>query len=499
MKSRKFAGTDAAGPVGRRSACLAVSAGLLALMCAACGGSGGSVVAEAPLPDLGAHWEMEASTVQAFVKGRVLSRSGDLDGAVEQFELAVSSAPDDAELHAVLAETAAANGDVERARMHADLAVSMGVPSWRMTIAHARALAESGSGEDALMVFETHIAEQAPAEYFERWFLLAESLDDVDGMMAAGAAWVAAFPERGEGMRSLAAAQLAGGQRVEAAESFGLAGTLPGGEPEDLRLQGWIHMEDERCESARSAFETCVERYRNELWCWVGLVVSVDHGAESESITPEVAALVERLAGISGGDRYRFFTIRRGLEMEGRGALLVEFARAVATQRPFNPTLLSNAAFAASAGGDEDYAIELMERVLEIDDSSFDALNFIGYALAERGERLEQAEVYVREALFLRPDSPHIEDSLAWVYFRQGRMDEAIELQERVVEALPENAVILDHLGDMYEAVGRFEDAVDMWRRAIEHAGPYDEDVSETAPAKIDRVLGTEGRAVSAL
>ncbi len=499
MKSRKFAGTDTILATLRGSGLPAAAAVLAALVGGACGGAGSAVPAESPLPDLGAHWELEASTVQSFIKGRVLSRSGELDEAVEELELAVSSAPEDAELHAVLSELAAANGDVERARLHGDLAVSMGVASWRMAVAHARALAESGSGEDALQVFETHPAEGAPADYFERWFRLAESLDDIDGMMAAGSAWAAAFPDRGEGVRSLAAAQLASGARVEAAESYGRAGLLPGGEPEDLRLQGWIHVEDERHDAARASFTTCVERYRHELWCWVGLVVSVDDLSGSEAITPEVAGLVERLAGISGGDRYRFFTIRRGLELEGRGALLVEFARAVATQRPFNPTLLSNAAFAASAGGDEDYAIELMERVLEIDDSSFDALNFIGYALAERGERLEQAEVYVREALFLRPDSPHIEDSLAWVYFRQGRLAEAIELQERVVEALPGNAVILDHLGDMYEAAGRLDEAVQLWRRALDHVGPYDEDVAETAPAKIERVLGTVDGAVSTL
>jgi tetratricopeptide (TPR) repeat protein len=473
----------------------------MAAVMAACGGPSPTLVDEAPLPDMGTHWLMEADTVQAFLKGRVLRRSGDLDGAVAELEVAVSSSPADPELHAVLAETAAANGDVERTRLHSDLAVSMGAEQWRLTIAVARSLAESGSGEDALVVFNTQILESAPAEYFDTWFTLAESLNDSDGMMVAARAWLDAFPDRGESVRRMGLALLAAGERVQAADAFGAAGALPGGEPEDFHRQGWLHVEDGRYADARNAFDDCVERYRNDLACWVGLVVSVDHesSVEGDAISQEVAALLERLAGISGGDRYRFFAIRRALEMEARGELLVEFARAVATQRPFNTTLISNAAFAAAAGGDEDYAIALMERVLELDDSSFDALNFIGYALAERGERLEQAEVYVREALFLRPDSPHIEDSLAWIYYRQGRLSDAIAVQERVVEALPENAVILDHLGDMYEAAGRYEDAVAMWRRALQHAGPYDEDVEETAPEKIERALQVVGQAVSAL
>jgi tetratricopeptide (TPR) repeat protein len=135
-----------------------------------------------------------------------------------------------------------------------------------------------------------------------------------------------------------------------------------------------------------------------------------------------------------------------------------------------------------------------MQRVLEIDEANFDALNFIGYDWAERGIRLDEAELYIREALFLRPGDGNIMDSLAWVLFRQGRFEEALAIQLDVVARAPDNAVLQDHLGDILFALERWDEALQAWEYALQYATEYDEDVLDTVPAKIERVRELLGR-----
>ena len=127
--------------------------------------------------------------------------------------------------------------------------------------------------------------------------------------------------------------------------------------------------------------------------------------------------------------------------------------------------------------------------MLELDPSNFEALNSVGYSWAERGIRLEEAEEMLREAVFLRPESGGILDSLAWVLYRRGKLDEALPLMLQAVELDDGSAVLWDHLGDMLRDTGDLNGAADAYRRAIELADERDEDVLETVPQKLEEVL----------
>ena len=130
--------------------------------------------------------------------------------------------------------------------------------------------------------------------------------------------------------------------------------------------------------------------------------------------------------------------------------------------------------------------VALMERVLAQDDANFDALNFIGYTWAEAGVRLEDAERYIRRAVFLRPDAGGILDSLAWVLYRRGAFAEALEVQREALALEDDNAILWDHLGDIHRALGHTEDARAAYERALELATEYSEDVRDTVPAKLE-------------
>jgi tetratricopeptide (TPR) repeat protein len=67
----------------------------------------------------------------------------------------------------------------------------------------------------------------------------------------------------------------------------------------------------------------------------------------------------------------------------------------------------------------------------------------------------------------MRPDDGFIVDSLGWLYYRTGRLNEAVRMLERAVELEPEDPVINDHLGDAYWVVGRRAEARFQWERAL--------------------------------
>ncbi len=139
--------------------------------------------------------------------------------------------------------------------------------------------------------------------------------------------------------------------------------------------------------------------------------------------------------------------------------------------------------------GQVEVALLHMQRVLESDPNNANALNYIGYSWAERGENLVEAEDLIRRALEISPGDGYITDSLGWVYFKmaetlfnESRKDEAIRLLDRAqrqlvqaVELTGGDPVVSEHLGDVLllrgdkqGALERYEEAVDLELRESE-------------------------------
>jgi tetratricopeptide (TPR) repeat protein len=117
--------------------------------------------------------------------------------------------------------------------------------------------------------------------------------------------------------------------------------------------------------------------------------------------------------------------------------------------------------------GRSDEGIREMEEILKQDPDNPEALNFIGYSWADRGIKLDEAEVMIKKALSLKPGDGFITDSLGWVYFRKNRIDEAIRYLKEAAAILPEDAAIADHLGDAYAKAGKPKDALEQYQKAL--------------------------------
>ena len=105
----------------------------------------------------------------------------------------------------------------------------------------------------------------------------------------------------------------------------------------------------------------------------------------------------------------------------------------------------------------------LLRRVIEIKPDHQHAYNALGYSLADRGLRLEEARALIVKALSLAPGDPFITDSLGWVEFRLGRHEEALRLLREAYRARPDTEIAA-HLGEVLWVLGRQEEARQVWR-----------------------------------
>lgn len=106
-------------------------------------------------------------------------------------------------------------------------------------------------------------------------------------------------------------------------------------------------------------------------------------------------------------------------------------------------------------------------QVLAREPDNAGALNYLGYMLAERGERLDESVGYLKKALEKEPDNGSFLDSLGWAYFKAGKLDLAEENLRRAADQLRVNSVIQEHYGQVLFKVGRFEEAIEAWNRAL--------------------------------
>jgi tetratricopeptide (TPR) repeat protein len=95
------------------------------------------------------------------------------------------------------------------------------------------------------------------------------------------------------------------------------------------------------------------------------------------------------------------------------------------------------------------------------------ALNYLGYMLAERGERLDESVGLLKRALQIEPENGSYLDSLGWAYYKDGKLDLAEENLKKAADQLLTNSIVQDHYGDVLFKLGRFDEAISAWDRAL--------------------------------
>jgi tetratricopeptide (TPR) repeat protein len=132
---------------------------------------------------------------------------------------------------------------------------------------------------------------------------------------------------------------------------------------------------------------------------------------------------------------------------------------------PDDPELRYDAALTAERLGRHKALEDHLKHLLSRHPDHPHALNALGYSLAERNIRLDEAEILLARALALAPDDAYIMDSMGWLQYRQGRLPEALKTLENAyrIKADPEIAA---HLGEVLWALERRDEARKIWREA---------------------------------
>jgi tetratricopeptide (TPR) repeat protein len=118
-------------------------------------------------------------------------------------------------------------------------------------------------------------------------------------------------------------------------------------------------------------------------------------------------------------------------------------------------------------------------KALEIDPNNAAVLNYLGYMLADQGQKLPDALKMIRQAVDLDPQNGAYLDSLGWVYFKTGQYALAEENLRKANARMDTDPTVHDHLGEVYEKTGNLKMAVAQWERSMTeyaHSLPADAD-----------------------
>lgn len=145
---------------------------------------------------------------------------------------------------------------------------------------------------------------------------------------------------------------------------------------------------------------------------------------------------------------------------------------------PDNISLLYTRAMLAEKMNDLALLEKDLRRILTIDAENATALNALGYTLADRTGRLDEAARLVARAYALNPDEPAIIDSMGWVAYRQKNYEKALQYLRVAHKKMPD-AEVSAHLGEVLWVKGNRKEAIHVWEQALEKQ-PDSEILKET-------------------
>jgi len=119
-----------------------------------------------------------------------------------------------------------------------------------------------------------------------------------------------------------------------------------------------------------------------------------------------------------------------------------------------------------------------LQRLLSQEPNHADALNALGYTLADQTDRHQEAITLIQRAMTLQPDSYYILDSMGWVLYRLGQRQKALDYLQRAF-TLRQDAEVAAHLGEVLWVTGNRKAARDVWNKALKET-PDDERLLKT-------------------
>lgn len=175
------------------------------------------------------------------------------------------------------------------------------------------------------------------------------------------------------------------------------------------------------------------------------------------ALTPEDAGQRARIRSVEGTVLYKAERYPAALEMYNTAL----------QEAPDNIELLHGRALVAEKLDRLDMLEQDLTSIIQREPTNASALNTLGYTLADRTSRYQEAYDYIRRALALQPQDFAILDSMGWVLFKLGKHDEALTYLRRSWDA-GQDPEVAAHLGEVLWVMGDQKGAREIWQHAAE-------------------------------
>lgn len=399
----------------------------------------------------------------------LLSREHDVREALRLMERFVATRRDDPSALYAYAHLAVRAGELEKARQAIDEALELR-PGWRDAIMLRIRTLLLADGPDAAMAYLAEAVESNPTdttlrqayartlaetqryeEALEQYRVLVELEPNIDALMA------------------MAMIHLQLGQ-IDEAEAMLRRVQDAGGNEADLQFYlGWIAEERGDTEQAIAYYSTLGPDSPNHFEARLRIAV-LTAGDDIRGARRQLQALRAE----EPGQQKRLYQVEA--ELLQQAEMLEEAMSVLSVALDYfrgDFDLLYARALLAEKMDRLDITENDLRQILASDPDHVDALNALGYTLADRTDRYREAYGYINRALELHPDNNAILDSMGWVMYRLGNHEEAIRYLRRSL-AIKHDHEVAAHLGEVLWVSGAHEEAVAVWQRALE-ISPDDE------------------------
>lgn len=155
------------------------------------------------------------------------------------------------------------------------------------------------------------------------------------------------------------------------------------------------------------------------------------------------------------------------LSDRGQEKAVFDFLDKAIDKDPKNVDLLYFRAMTGEKFGHLDILERDLKKIISIDPDNADALNALGYTLADKTDRHEEALKLIQRALEIKPGEAAYIDSLGWAMYRLKRYDEAVTQLRKALSMFP-NDEVAAHLGEVLWVMGKKSEATDVWQKGLE-------------------------------
>ncbi len=242
-------------------------------------------------------------------------------------------------------------------------------------------------------------------------------------------------------------------------------------DPRPHLFLGQLALDGDRMPEALEHFETALRLNPNDESLWhrvAALKVAVKKPGDALHLLEQARAKFKLSFSLE------FYTGIALAAMERYSDALSRFTSAELLAKTGEPERLTAQFYfqlgsASERAKDIGQAVKYFRRALELEPDFAEALNYLGYMWAVRGENLEEAQALIERALKEEPKNAAFLDSMAWVLFKQNKAAAALDYMRQAIELNKEpDPTLFDHLGDILAALKKPAEAREAWEKALQ-------------------------------